>query len=74
MQKNCHFHFKNVMKEDISCKTRNVVLLFVLLTFVRYVAITAEEMKNILSSVNKQPPVLSGIDLLKEVCRYSAQA
>ena len=27
-------------------------------------------MKNILSSVNKQPPVLSGIDLLKEVCRF----
>ncbi|CAB3981878.1 fibrillin-2-like isoform X46 [Paramuricea clavata] len=38
----------------------------------RYVAITAEEMKNILSSVNKQPPVLSGIDLLKERLRENS--
>lgn len=42
----------------------------VLFTFGRYVAITPEEMRNILSSVNKLPPVLSGIDLLKEVCRF----
>ncbi|XP_028406807.1 uncharacterized protein LOC114529246 [Dendronephthya gigantea] len=37
-----------------------------------YVAITAEEMKNILSSVNKQPPTLSGIDLLKERLRENS--
>jgi hypothetical protein len=66
MPKNCHFHFKNVMKEVL----HDVCLINLRY---RYVAITAEEMKNILSSVNKQPPVLSGIDLLKEVCRYSAQ-
>ena len=38
--------------------------------FIRYVAITAEEMKNILTAINKQPPVLSGLDLLKEVNMY----
>lgn len=38
----------------------------------KYVAITADEMKNILSSVNKQPPILSGLDLLKETLRENS--